>query len=241
MDLFDVVRMIRRQWIAALIGVAALLLAGVVVTLVVPTNYEATGRAVLLLPPESSGLERLTNPYLNIDANMRLTASLVASDLATDKVRREIADQGFTSAYSLALPPEVGPVLDVQARDTDSDRAVRTRDEVMRRIEATLTTMQRDVGAPKYQFITIRRIATPDSAAAVPGAKLRALAALWALIIIATLVVIALRDRSRRPASLGETDSSTSNDADEPRTSSSGSNDETPSNRSDKDGESSDE
>ena len=195
MDLFDIVRALLRQWKVAVVGVVALFAAAAVVILLVPTTYQATGRLVLLLPPNASSPGPDTNPYLNVNANMSLMASLAASSLVTTEARDRLADQGYRSPYAVSLPPEVGPVLDVSVRDSDPAAAVRTRDVVMQRLTARVAEMQGEVDAPKSQTVYTRKIATPSKADALPGAKIRALAVAGALIVVLTLMVAMARDR----------------------------------------------
>lgn len=197
-DLRDIVAVLLRQWAVCLIGAITLVLGAVAVVLLVPTTYQANAQLLFLLPPQAGGPDLVTNPLLNLDSNMTNTASLIAATQTTQEAHKQVEAAGFTSEYSLALPPGAGPVLTLSAVDTDQDMALKTREEVVQRCRDELASLQTDLGAPASQTMTIRTIAAPRSAEAVPGSKIRALAVLAGVGGVVTILVAMLRDRRRR-------------------------------------------
>lgn len=205
MDFFDVVRLILRQWLVCVIGILVVVAGAAGVMFMVPTNYQASGQLVLLLPPSAAGPEKKVNPYLNLDANMTLTASLVASSVTIPGVQKEMEAAGFTSSYSVALTPGSGPVLVISSEDTDPQMAVKTRDEVMKRIQAELTALQTEAQAPEAQVIYTQPVASPARADPLPGSKVRALAVVGGLGLIITLLFAVALDRRRGARSKAST------------------------------------
>ena len=73
--------------------------------------------------------------------------------------------------------------------------AVKTRDEVIRRLRGELLRMQSEVGAPSRQLINMSINSAPEQADPLPGSKIRALAVIGGVGIFLTLFVAFTRDR----------------------------------------------
>ncbi|MFT4165245.1 MAG: hypothetical protein QM650_08380 [Microlunatus sp.] len=117
--------------------------------------------------------------------------------MGTKDAERSLEQAGYTSEYSVGMVPGAGPVLEIKAEDTDPVMAVRTRDEVIQRLEAELSRIQEEESAPKRQLIHARTNSTPEAADALPGSKIRALAAIGGLGVVTTFVVAFVIDRRR--------------------------------------------
>jgi hypothetical protein len=104
----------------------------------VPTEYQASGQLILLLPSTMVADEPPINPYLNLPEELTTTASLLASGVMTKDSQRALAGDGFESEYDVAVLPGVGPVLIITSTDTDPAEAIATRDEVMSRLQDEL-------------------------------------------------------------------------------------------------------
>jgi hypothetical protein len=195
MDFIDAVRVLGRRWRILLVGAALTLLAAVGAIILVPTNYQAAGQVVLLLPPRASSSRTPVNPYLNLDPGLTVTASLIGSALSTKEAERSVEEAGYTSDYTIGVNPGTGPLLEVSAEDTDPLMAVKTRDEVIRRLRSELLRMQSEVGAPSRQVINVSINSAPQQADPLPGSKIRALAVIGGVGVFLTLFVAFTRDR----------------------------------------------
>jgi hypothetical protein len=202
MDFIDSLRVLGRRWRILLVGAALTLLAAGGAIILVPTNYQSAAQVVLLLPPRASSSKIPTNPYLNLDPGLTLTASLIASSLTTKAAERSVEDAGYTSDYTIGVTPDTGPLLEVSAEDTDPIMAVKTRDEVIRRLRGELLRMQSEAGAPSRQVISMSINSAPQQADPLPGSKIRALAAIGGVGIFLTLVVAFTRDRKLQAAAI---------------------------------------
>lgn len=198
MDLIDAVRVMLRQWRVLAIGIVVVVLAAVAAIFVVPTRYQATGQLVMLLPPQSTGNATPTNPFLNLEPGLTITASLIAATLTTKDSARTLEAAGFSSEYTIALNPGNGPVLEISVEDTDGAMAVRTRDEVISRLDQELTRIQLAENAPQRQVIHARPNSVANVAEPLPGSKIRALAVIGALGAVLTLFIAFVRDRLTR-------------------------------------------
>src|SRR5690349_6583567 len=98
----DFIAVLLRRWRVVLVGAIVTMLAGIGAIFVVPTNYQATGQMLLLLPPQAAGTTPI-NPYLNLDPGLTVAASLIAATVSSDATQKEMEAAGFRSKYSIAL------------------------------------------------------------------------------------------------------------------------------------------
>jgi uncharacterized protein involved in exopolysaccharide biosynthesis len=61
----------------------------------VPTQYQASGEVLLLLPPAATGKGTPSNPYLNLQPGLTTMATITASELNSKPVHREFVKAGF--------------------------------------------------------------------------------------------------------------------------------------------------
>lgn len=197
----DALRVLRRRWYILLAG---LVIIGGMVGLViknVATEYQASGQLLLVLPLNQEGGEVPTNPFLNLPSGLTTAATLVATTVSSTDVRNELRAAGLTSEYSVAVNPGTGPLLIIQAADTDPAEAVATRNGVMNRLDSELARLQGDIAVPESQVIHARANNVSANADALPGSKIRALAAVGAVGLTVTLAITFLTDRLLRSLS----------------------------------------
>ena len=195
MYLVDALTVLLRRWYVVLAGVLVLAGGAAAVMAYVPTTYQSSGQMVLLLPPAASGTEKPVNPYLNLQTGLTTAASLVSGAASTKDVEKEMKDAGFDAEYAVAVVPGTGPLISVTAKDSDGAEATATRDEMMGWIDRELLRIQDEVGVPRAQYISATRSSVSRTAEALPGSKLRALAALGAVVGLLTLVLTFAIDR----------------------------------------------
>lgn len=195
--LSDVLGMLRRRWIVVLVGLVLVGGAMGAAYLKAPTSYQSTGQLLLLLPPQASGSDSPTNPYLNLDPGLATAAALIASTLNAPESQRSVAAAGHTAEYSIALSPETGPLLVITTEAADPQQAIGTRDEVIRRLQDELQRIQTEENAPRRQFIHTRTNGTFNEAEVLTGDRTRAVAAVGAAGLLLTLMVVVGWDRWR--------------------------------------------
>ncbi len=193
--LTDVLGMLRRRWLVVLVALL-LIGGGVGVTyLKAPTSYQATGQLLLLLPPQASGSDAPTNPYLNLHPGLDTAAALIASTMNTPESQRSVAAGGHTAQYDIALSPDSGPLLVITTEAADPQQAIATRDEVINRLQVELARIQAEENAPKRQLIHTRTNGTFNEAEVLTGDRTRAVAAVGAAGLLLTLMVVVAWDR----------------------------------------------
>ena len=191
----DALKVIARRWYVCLAGVIILACATGVVIKVVPTQYQASGQLLLLLPSEASGTKTPTNPYLNLQSGLTTTASLISTAVSGKDAQRQLAKEGLASEYSLSLIPGTGPLILITATDSDPTTAIRTRDYLIKRLDGQLQDLQDRVNVPQRQLISSLPTNVDSQAEVLPGSKLRALGAIGGTIIVLTLIVTFTLDR----------------------------------------------
>ncbi|GAA1935210.1 hypothetical protein [Nocardioides hwasunensis] len=215
MYLIDALSVLVRRWYVVLAGMVVLAAGAAAVITYVPTTYQSTGQMLFLLPPTASGTERPVNPYLNLQDGLTTAASLVAGAASTKDVEKEMKAEGLDAEYAIAVVPGTGPLITVTAKDSNAELATETRDAMMTWIDRELRRIQDEVDVPQTQYISAIRSSVSRSAEALPGSKLRALAALLAVVGLLTLIAtfgldrLLLRRAARRAGrrdALGEDD-----------------------------------
>jgi hypothetical protein len=200
MYFMDAVNVLLRRWYVALIGLL-LVAGGAAYTLkAVPTQYQASGEMLFLLPPDATGPKTPSNPYINLVPGLTTTAALLATEANTKDVAARFVEQGFTSEYSVALVPSTGPLLTISTTDTDPAAAVAMRDRVMTWLRDRLVQRQKAVSVPAEQTIYTEDTNVGKSAEPLPGKKIRAVGAVAGAGMLLTLLAAFVVDRllSRR-------------------------------------------
>jgi len=200
MYFMDAVRLLMRRWYVALIGLVLIAGGATYAATSVPTQYQASGEMLFLLPPASTGPTTPSNPYINLVPGLTTTASLIATEAMTKDVSAELVKRGFTSEYSVALVPATGPLLTISTTDTDPHKAVKMRDEVMQWLRDRLDKRQKAVSVPASQFIYTEDTNVGKGPEVLPGNKIRAMAGVGGAGMILTLLAAFVLDRllSRR-------------------------------------------
>ena len=220
----DVVRALARRWLVFGLGLVATGCLGGWVLGHVGTDYQASGQMVFLLPPESTGAQTPTNPYVNLPGNLSTVAALAATHVMTHDAEAELAQEGFTAEYDVALSPGTGPLLVITTKDKDPAEALATRDAVIDRITRNVVELQQGLDFPERQVIWTQRSNASNTAEVLPGSRLRALAgtvgsAFLVLLVVTFALDRVLADRPRRrptdpAATPGATDGAVAPDED---------------------------
>ncbi len=208
MSFVDALNLLLRRWLVVIVGLLLLAVATLFVLDRVDTQHQASSQMLFLLPPEASGVETPSNPYLNLQDGLTTTASLVAGTVSSKDVQREMEAAGYDSEYSIALVPGAGPLLLITTTDTSPEIAVATRDELMARVDDELARIQGEAGVPERQWISASRSNVSRRAEVLPGSKMRALAAVYGggllLVLLSAFAVDQLLARRRRRKALAD-------------------------------------
>ncbi|CAI9398663.1 hypothetical protein [Nocardioides sp. T2.26MG-1] len=196
----EALAVLARRWYVVVVCAIAIVAGLVVAVKEVPTQYQASGQVLLLLPPTATGKGTPSNPYLNLQPGLTTMATITAAQLNSKPEQRSFVEAGFTSDYAIGVSPDTGPLLLITVKDIDPVEAAATRDEVIARVTRELFVLQEGLDVPDTQRVYPRTTSAPP-AEVVPGAKIRAMAVIGGGGLVATIILAFLLDRllRRRP------------------------------------------
>jgi hypothetical protein len=210
MDLRHVVRIWRARWIltSVLLILAMVGAAGAAAKL--PRYYQSASSVVLLASPVAS-MQNGGNPFLSFSPSLTLTADAVSRTLMAPGTVRQLAAQGYTASYAVALPPyttsTTGSVLLVTVTGTGAAGVQRTLQAVTAQIGPQLAQLQ--LGVPtRGQVRAVTLSVTPKATLSISqtARPLVVVGALLLVICLGTPIVVdglatrrRLRSRSALP------------------------------------------
>lgn len=189
MDFLTAVKVVVRRWYVVLpvMLVSAVITAGVVQN--VPPAYQSAGSVLLASPgmAREDGAPAI-NPFANIDYSSSVVAGIVAQLMESKEVRERLVEAGADPDYIVGTPTgSNAPVLGIESTAATAELSVQTVQIVMTGIQQELETRQRDAGGPPHTWIRAIVLTTPTEADVVVSGKIRALAALAALGLVAAV------------------------------------------------------
>ncbi|MGY1694440.1 hypothetical protein ACI780_05935 [Geodermatophilus sp. SYSU D00814] len=217
MDLFAILRSIRRHWVITGLVVVLTAAACAWLVLVMPRDYEANASYVLVNPappptdaqierdPSLAGVNR-NNPYLRF-ANEGTVGQVLSARMSGGTVRDALVGQGADAGYTIGPSPTSGQIVDIVGTGTSAAEAERTLALVSERMEAELAALQQVYGADPSALITPLPVAEPTGGHVVVSGTIRSLVGVVGAGVILLFAAIsiaegreALRREERRPS-----------------------------------------
>jgi hypothetical protein len=150
MDLRQAVHIWRARWLLTSVLLILALVGAVGAGAKVPRYYQSASSVVLLASPAAS-TQNGGNPFLSFSPSLTLTADAVSRELMSPETVGQLAAQGFTAPYTVALPSyttsTTGSVLQVTVTGSDAAGVQRTLQAVTARIGSQLAQLQQGVPA----------------------------------------------------------------------------------------------
>jgi hypothetical protein len=150
MNLRQAVHIWRAQWILTSVLIILAMAGAVAAAAKLPRYYQSTS-SVVLLASRAASMQNGGNPFLSFSPSLYLTADAVSRELMAPGTVRQLAAQGFTASYTVALPSyttsTTGSVLLVTATGSDAAEVQRTLQAVTAQISTELAQLQRGVPA----------------------------------------------------------------------------------------------
>ncbi|MCC2594613.1 hypothetical protein LKO27_14505 [Tessaracoccus sp. OS52] len=196
MDVGSALRVLLRQWLVVLIGVALTVGACAYLYKTAEPRYQATGRMLLLLPADARGPDAIGSPFLYLPNGLNVLARIVSGASTGRQFRQEMAAQGLSPSFEVGVDPET-PIIIISVEDTEPDNVVRTRDWLITAMNDELLKVQQEEGAPPAQTAHTRVYAAEDVPSQLGGDWTRSVLAALAAGGIVTLVAAFAIDRLR--------------------------------------------
>jgi hypothetical protein len=150
MDFRQAVRIWRSRWILTSV-LLILAMAGAAEASAKLPRYYQSASSVVLLASHAASMQNGGNPFLSFGPSLTLTADAVSRELMAPATVRQLAAQGFTASYTVALPSyttsTTGSVLLVTATGPHAAGVQRTLQAVTAQIGTQLALLQHGVRA----------------------------------------------------------------------------------------------
>jgi len=202
MDFWRTVMVLFRRWYITVPAFLATVGLATAAYSVVPVQYQS-GSILVLTTPLSGGTQStqpnhpnpVTNPLMNFDQSLALTASIVIQQLSSSETARAlgIAPAGttnFTVNNGSANPEllESGPFIFVTGTGSSPAEAQDITEEVSAMAARVLAERQKALKAPDSTHIELQVVVAPTAGQPLTGSPLRAAAAVGALAAVMSLV-----------------------------------------------------
>ncbi|MEU9835227.1 hypothetical protein AB0D67_27145 [Streptosporangium sp. NPDC048047] len=201
MDFWGTVLVLFRRWYAAAPAFVLSLAVAAGVYSTIPTTYISSAVLILTTPVTGGSLPSnprypngLTNPMLNFEQGLNVSASILIAVMATPDMAAELGvaedaatsykvTNGSNNLESLAT----GPYLFVEGESPSPDGAREIVNRVLARVKLELANRQRAVKAPQATYITTYEAVPATTPEPQRTRKLRGVAAAVGIGVVASL------------------------------------------------------
>lgn len=201
MDFGEMLRILRRRWIVATVGVLLTLVATAGAYVAWPNKYQSTDEITLV---GSKSMANATgnggNPYLSV-ADLDPVASILAGNVSSDQAVKQLRALGVTYTYTVEVPQfAAGPFLQITVTGKEPAEVTQQLPIVTRFTEQRMTTLQQEtaIPTPANAIITTQVIVPPSTPSKVKKTKLEVVAGVFVIFLVGTLITIAIVDARRR-------------------------------------------
>ncbi|MFQ5555944.1 MAG: hypothetical protein ACE5GB_00280 [Acidimicrobiales bacterium] len=206
MDLLDILRMLRRRWITALLTLTAGAALFVLAAGAVEEDWDAKATVVLQGPFQEVEIDEIGqenvvthNPLLD-DGSVGSTGQILGIRATSQQTRRTFAINGLSSDYEVGYRDR-DPFLSLAVTDADPAVAVATIDAIIDFLELELTTRQDAANVDDVSRVTLDVLSETEVAANLTNQR-RVLGVIVVLTlgtaVVAAAVVDSIRGRHDR-------------------------------------------
>jgi capsular polysaccharide biosynthesis protein len=201
MDFGEMLRILRRRWIVATVGVLLTLVATLGAYKAWPNKYQSSDEITLI---GSKSMANATgnggNPYLSV-ADLDPVASILAGNVSSDQAVKQLRALGVTYTYTVEVPQfAAGPFLQITVTGKLPSEVLQQLPIVTRFTEQRMTQLQQEtaIPTPPNAILTTQMIVPPSTPTKVLKTKLELVAGVFVVFFVGTLITIAIVDVRRR-------------------------------------------
>jgi hypothetical protein len=188
MDLRQAVRIWRARWILTSVLIILAMVGAAKAAAKVPRHYQSAS-SVVLLASHAAATQNGGNPFLSFGPSLTLTADALSRELMAPETVRQLAAQGFTASYTVALPSyttsTTGSVLLVTVAGRNPAGVQRTLQAVTAQISTQLARLQN--GVPARSQIHAETLSFTPQATLSISQTVRPLVVVGALLLVICL------------------------------------------------------
>ncbi|SHF74391.1 hypothetical protein [Geodermatophilus nigrescens] len=204
MDIFAILRSIRRHWLVTALVVVLTGVASAWLLLVMPRDYEARASFVLVNPapapsdaqierdPTLAGINR-NNPYLRF-ANEGTVGQVLSARVGGGTVREALVAQGADAGYTIGPSPTSAQIVDLVGTGSSAAEAETTLALVSARMEAELVALQKVYDADESALIKPLPVAEPTPGHVVVSGTIRSLVGIVGAGVILLFAAISIAE-----------------------------------------------
>lgn len=201
MDYRQIVQIVRRRRVAAILLLIVTLGATAAVAMSIPVSYSATAKVLLQPPVVGADGGPPGNPLTASSGSVTTISDVVVQVVNSEATRDRLTKAG---ADDYLVSPAEGdvPLLAIQATSEDRDVALSTVSLVTEAVDTVLSDQQRLTGAPEATFVTARTLVPADRTQAITGRRARTVAGVLGLGLALSLTALVVADgmaAGRRP------------------------------------------
>jgi hypothetical protein len=193
MDFGEMFRVLRRQWVAATVGLLLTVVATVGAYLATPNKYQSVAQVTLvgsraLATQPGNG----NNPYLTVGA-LNPMAGILATNLSSDQAVAQLKALGVTDPFTVEIPTlATGPFLAITVIGTNPAQIMRSMWVIINFSAQRLIQLQQNtpIPIPKKSLIQAQVMAQPNVPTPVLKKKIGIAAGVAVTCIILTLLLI---------------------------------------------------
>lgn len=201
MDFGEMLRVLRRRWIVAVVGALLTVSATLGAYKAWPSKYQSSAEITLIGSKSmANAAGNGGNPYLAV-ANLDPVASILAGNVASDQAVKQLRALGVTYAYTAVVPQfAAGPFVQITVIGKVPALVTQQLPIVIRFTEQRLTQLQQEtaIPTPPRATLTTQVIVPPSTPSKVLKTKLEVVAGVFVLFLVGTLIVIAIVDNVRK-------------------------------------------
>lgn len=201
MDFGEMLRVLRRRWIVATVGILLTLVATLGAYKGWPNKYQSSAQITLIGSKSmANAVGNGGNPYTAV-GNLDPVASILAGNVSSDQAVKQLHALGVTYTYTAEVPQfAAGPFIQITVIGKVPAQVSQQLPIVMRYTEERMTQLQQEtaIPTPKNAFITTQVIVPASTPSKVLKTKLEVVAGTFVIFLVGTLLAIAIVDNVRR-------------------------------------------
>ena len=201
MDFGEMLRVLRRRWIVATVGIVLTLVATLGAYKAWPNKYQSSAELTLIGSKSMANQAgNGGNPYVAV-GNLDPVASILAGNVSSDQAVKQLRAEGVTYTYTAEVPQfAAGPFVQVTVIGKEPAEVTQQLPIVMRYVEQRMNELQQEtaIPTPPNSVITTQVIVPPSTPSKVLKTKLEVVAGTFVIFFVGTLITIAIVDRVRR-------------------------------------------
>jgi hypothetical protein len=191
---------LRRQWIALVVGLLLTVAGTYVMVKDGPTEYQSTVQMTMLNGPKINATVGIDgNPYLGYNQTLSIDVDLLTRNLMSPEALAELKALGVTGSVTAEIAPNAtGPFMELLVTGKTKAQAASSMNTLISFSEQSWLQLQQQANAPADSIVALQLIAPPGAPTLAKKQKFELVGATLFLGLVCTLLLAAAVDAVRR-------------------------------------------